>query len=208
MDPTEEKESIELELSPDRFTPELVKAIMETETARAMCRAMCRQYMETELEPMLDARGYMKREAMSIASPTMPIAEMVAPDAVPASEMFTERAKKAERDMLEKEALDLVASRRLLAARAGEFVTRRAMGQDVSALLGDYSPIARMAGTTTGATKETPPPANVTKRSADAIMAEVQTRLTTEGKYTYKEHRRVGELEIARARAAGALLEG
>lgn len=197
----EDENKVELELTPDRFTPELVEAIMSSPAARKCMRAM----MSEAFDEVATERGYMKREAMNIATPTMPINDMTAPDAAPADESFTERAKRAERELIEKEAMGLIADRKLLAIRSGEYLDRRTRGVDVSDMLADYSAVTRMAGNGGGVVKENGPKGPVQKRSANAIVTEVQDRLERERKYTAAEHLRLANAEIEAARVAGTL---
>jgi hypothetical protein len=48
--PMENEEKVEIELSPEKVTPALVEALMDTEVAREKMRKMCREMMESDLD--------------------------------------------------------------------------------------------------------------------------------------------------------------
>jgi hypothetical protein len=200
-----EEEKVEFELSPDKLTPEVVKAIMESETARAMCRAMCREYMEAELDGALESRGMMKREA--VASPTIPASEAIGDVATPAADAILSAARAKETELLRDEVLGHVTARRLLAARTGEYMTRRAAGQPIDDLLGDYTGLSRSAGAAGVGAASDKAPVTIQKRSAASIVDGVEKRLKDAKRYDYAEHLRLANEEIATARAKGELVE-
>jgi len=199
MEPTE---SVEIEVSPDALTPEVVEALFATEAARMkmreMCREMCREMMEADLEGILDARGYMKRE-LHMAAPTLP-------DLTEAADIVTQ-ARAIEEAVIAGEVKELVRSGRLLAAHVGDFVARRKVGDKVDGLLRDWSGASTMQGIAGTTPREKAPASG--RVTADNIMKAVERELIARGKgYSYAEHLRVAKARINDARSKGELVEG
>jgi len=200
--PMEPTESVEIEVSPDALTPEVVEALFATEAARMkmreMCREMCREMMEADLEGILDARGYMKRE-FHMAAPTLP-------DLTEAADIVTQ-ARAIEEAVIAGEVKELVRSGRLLAAHVGDFVARRKVGDKVDGLLRDWSGASTMQGIAGTTPREKAPASG--RVTADNIMKAVERELIARGKgYSYAEHLRVAKARINDARSKGELVEG
>lgn len=195
--PMEPTESVEIEVSPDALTPEVVEALLSTESARKKMREMCREMMEADLEGILDARGYMKRE---MAAPTLPdLTESVD---------IVAQARAIEEEVIAGEVKELVRSGRLLAAHVGDFVARRKVGDKVDGLLRDWSVASTMQGVA-GTTPREKAPAATSRLTADGIMKAVERELIARGKgYTYAEHLRIAKARINDALAKGELVEG
>jgi len=198
--PMEPTESVEIEVSPDALTPEVVEALFATESARMkmreMCREMCREMMEADLEGILDARGYMKRE---MAAPTLL-------DLTEAADIVTQ-ARAIEEAVIAGEVKELVRSGRLLAAHVGDFVARRKVGDKVDGLLRDWSGASTMQGIAGTTPREKAPASG--RVTADTIMKAVERELIARGKgYSYAEHLRVAKARINDARSKGELVEG
>jgi hypothetical protein len=198
--PMEPTESVEIEVSPDALTPEVVEALFATEAARMkmreLCREMCREMMEADLEGILDARGYMKRE---MAAPTLP-------DLTEAANIVAQ-ARAIEEEVIAGEVKELVRSGRLLAAHVGDFVARRKVGDKVDGLLRDWSGASTMQGIAGTTPREKAPASG--RVTADGIMKAVERELIARGKgYSYAEHLRVAKARINDARSKGELVEG
>lgn len=210
MEPTE---SVEIEVSPEALTPEVVEALLSTEVARKKMREMCREMLdvtatdivrkkvremvETELDPILEARGYMKRE---VAAPSLPEATE--------SVDIVAQARAIEEEVIAGEVKDLVRSGRLLAAHVGDFVARRKVGDKVDGLLRDWSAASTMQGVA-GTTPREKAPSVAGRLTADGIMKAVERELIARGKgYTYAEHLRIAKSRINDARSKGELVEG
>lgn len=192
MDETTEK--VEFELTPDKLTPAVIEAIMESETAREKVRKMCREYMESDMGPVLETMGYLKRE---MASPTDPGTETVD---------ISARAAKVETERLETEALGLVKSGKLLAMHANEYLTRSRTGKPVDDLLKDRSAASALHGVA-GTTPRETPPTDTVKRTAAEIVAETEREFLARGKFTASELAKAAEARINEARTKGALKE-
>lgn len=194
MEPTE---SVEIEVSPDVLTPEVVAALLGTEAARAKMREMCREMMESDLDGLLEARGYMKRE---VSAPSLPEATE--------SVDIVAQARAIEEEVIAGEVKELVRSGRLLAAHVGDFVARRKVGDKVDGLLRDWSVASTMQGVA-GTTPREKAPATTGRLTADGIMKAVERELIARGKgYTYAEHLRIAKARINDALAKGELVEG
>jgi hypothetical protein len=194
MEPTE---SVEIEVSPEALTPEVVAALLGTEAARAKMREMCREMMELDLDGLLEARGYMKRE---VAAPSLPEATE--------SVDIVAQARAIEEEVIAGEVKELVRSGRLLAAHVGDFVARRKVGDKVDGLLRDWSVASTMQGVA-GTTPREKAPATTGRLTADGIMKAVERELIARGKgYTYAEHLRIAKARINDALAKGELVEG
>ena len=194
MEPTE---SVEIEVSPDALTPDVVAALLGTEAARMKVREMCREMMESDLDSILEARGYMKRE---MAAPTLP-------DLTEAADIVAQ-ARAIEEEVIAGEVKELVRSGRLLAAHVGDFVSRRKVGDKVDGLLRDWSGASTMQGVA-GTTPREKAPASSGRLTADGIMKAVERELIARGKgYTYAEHLRIAKGRINEARQKGELVEG
>lgn len=194
MEPTE---SVEIEVSPEALTPEVVEALLSTEVARKKMREMCREMMELDLDPILEARGYMKRE---VAAPSLPEATE--------SVDIVAQARAIEEEVIAGEVKELVRSGRLLAAHVGDFVARRKVGDKVDGLLRDWSVASTMQGVA-GTTPREKAPATTGRLTADGIMKAVERELIARGKgYTYAEHLRIAKARINDALAKGELVEG
>lgn len=195
--PMEPTESVEIEVSPEALTPEVVAALLGTEAARAKMREMCREMMELDLDPILEARGYMKRE---VAAPSLPEATE--------SVDIVAQARAIEEEVIAGEVKELVRSGRLLAAHVGDFVARRKVGDKVDGLLRDWSVASTMQGVA-GTTPREKAPATTGRLTADGIMKAVERELIARGKgYTYAEHLRIAKARINDALAKGELVEG
>lgn len=195
--PMEPTESVEIEVSPDVLTPEVVAALLGTEAARAKMREMCREMMELDLDGLLEARGYMKRE---VAAPSLPEATE--------SVDIVAQARAIEEEVIAGEVKELVRSGRLLAAHVGDFVARRKVGDKVDGLLRDWSVASTMQGVA-GTTPREKAPATTGRLTADGIMKAVERELIARGKgYTYAEHLRIAKARINDALAKGELVEG
>lgn len=195
--PMEPTESVEIEVSPDVLTPEVVAALLGTEAARAKMREMCREMMESDLDGLLEARGYMKRE---VAAPSLPEATE--------SVDIVAQARAIEEEVIAGEVKELVRSGRLLAAHVGDFVARRKVGDKVDGLLRDWSVASTMQGVA-GTTPREKAPATTGRLTADGIMKAVERELIARGKgYTYAEHLRIAKARINDALAKGELVEG
>ena len=195
--PMEPTESVEIEVSPDVLTPEVVAALLGTEAARAKMREMCREMMELDLDGLLEARGYMKRE---VAAPSLPEATE--------SVDIVAQARAIEEEVIAGEVKELVRSGRLLAAHVGDFVARRKVGDKVDGLLRDWSVASTMQGVA-GTTPREKAPAATSRLTADGIMKAVERELIARGKgYTYAEHLRIAKARINDALAKGELVEG
>ena len=195
--PMEPTESVEIEVSPDVLTPEVVAALLGTEAARAKVREMCREMMESDLDGLLEARGYMKRE---VAAPSLPEATE--------SVDIVAQARAIEEEVIAGEVKELVRSGRLLAAHVGDFVARRKVGDKVDGLLRDWSVASTMQGVA-GTTPREKAPAATSRLTADGIMKAVERELIARGKgYTYAEHLRIAKARINDALAKGELVEG
>lgn len=192
MDETTEK--VEFELTPDKLTPAVIEAIMESETAREKVRKMCREYMESDMGPVLETMGYLKRE---MASPTESGTETVD---------ISARAAKVENERLEGEALGLVKSGKLLAMHANEYLTRSRTGKPVDDLLKDRSAASALHGVA-GTTPRETPPETVVKRTPAEIVAETEREFLARGKFTASELAKAAEARINEARTKGALKE-
>lgn len=199
--PMEPTDSVQIEVSPDVLTPEVVEALLGTETARMkvreMCREMCREMMAADLDGLLEARGYMQRE---VHAPTLPdLSEAVD---------IVAQARAIESEVIAGEVKELVRSGRLLAAHVGDFVARRKVGDKVDGLLRDWSGASTMQGVA-GTTPREKAPASAGRVTADGIMKAVERELTARGKgYTYAEHLRLAKARINDARSKGELVEG
>lgn len=195
--PMEPTESVEIEVSPEVLTPEVVAALLGTEAARAKVREMCREMMESDLDGLLEARGYMKRE---VAAPSLPEATE--------SVDIVAQARAIEEEVIAGEVKELVRSGRLLAAHVGDFVARRKVGDKVDGLLRDWSVASTMQGVA-GTTPREKAPAATSRLTADGIMKAVERELIARGKgYTYAEHLRIAKARINDALAKGELVEG
>lgn len=195
--PMEPTESVEIEVSPEALTPEVVEALLSTEVARKKMREMCREMMELDLDPILEARGYMKRE---VAAPSLPEATE--------SVDIVAQARAIEEEVIAGEVKELVRSGRLLAAHVGDFVARRKVGDKVDGLLRDWSVASTMQGVA-GTTPREKAPATTGRLTADGIMKAVERELIARGKgYTYAEHLRIAKARINDALAKGELVEG
>ena len=195
--PMEPTESVEIEVSPEVLTPEVVAALLGTEAARAKMREMCREMMELDLDGLLEARGYMKRE---VAAPSLPEATE--------SVDIVAQARAIEEEVIAGEVKELVRSGRLLAAHVGDFVARRKVGDKVDGLLRDWSVASTMQGVA-GTTPREKAPAATSRLTADGIMKAVERELIARGKgYTYAEHLRIAKARINDALAKGELVEG
>lgn len=195
--PMEPTESVEIEVSPEVLTPDVVAALLGTEAARAKMREMCREMMESDLDGLLEARGYMKRE---VAAPSLPEATE--------SVDIVAQARAIEEEVIAGEVKDLVRSGRLLAAHVGDFVARRKVGDKVDGLLRDWSVASTMQGVA-GTTPREKAPATTGRLTADGIMKAVERELIARGKgYTYAEHLRIAKARINDALAKGELVEG
>lgn len=195
--PMEPTESVEIEVSPEALTPDVVEALLSTEVARKKMREMCREMMELDLDPILEARGYMKRE---VAAPSLPEATE--------SVDIVAQARAIEEEVIAGEVKELVRSGRLLAAHVGDFVARRKVGDKVDGLLRDWSVASTMQGVA-GTTPREKAPATTGRLTADGIMKAVERELIARGKgYTYAEHLRIAKARINDALAKGELVEG
>ena len=195
--PMEPTESVEIEVSPDVLTPDVVEALFASEAARMKVREMCREMMESDLDGLLEARGYMKRE---MAAPTLP-------DLTEAADIVAQ-ARAIEEEVIAGEVKELVRSGRLLAAHVGDFVARRKVGDKVDGLLRDWSGASTMQGVA-GTTPREKAPASAGRVTADGIMKAVERELVARGKgYTYAEHLRIAKGRINDARSKGELVEG
>ena len=195
--PMEPTESVEIEVSPDALTPDVVEALFASEAARMKVREMCREMMESDLDSILEARGYMKRE---MAAPTLP-------DLTEAADIVAQ-ARAIEEEVIAGEVKELVRSGRLLAAHVGDFVARRKVGDKVDGLLRDWSGASTMQGVA-GTTPREKAPASAGRLTADGIMKAVERELVARGKgYTYAEHLRIAKGRINDARSKGELVEG
>ena len=197
--PMENEEKVEIELSPEKVTPALVEALMDTEVAREKMRKMCREMMESDLDGLLEARGYMKRE---MAGPTLPEALS---EAVNDSVDIVAQARAIEESVIGNEVKELVRSGRLLAGHVPDYVARRKVGDKVETLLRDWSLASVMQGVTGSTPREKV--ANPRLTEAD-IMATVEKELVSRGKaYSYAEHLKLAKSRIADAREKGLISE-
>lgn len=174
MDPIEtETASVEAELDPAKLTPEVLDAIVARVIASPTMRAMCREVMAENFDPLATERGYMKRE--------VPAAETaVVETAAAAADDIMTRAKLLETVSLEAEALQLVKERRLLAANVPAFMRERQAGNDPSSLIGDYTAIGKLTGMPGSVSREAAPASKVNtvkesdlrQQAVDAIVRE------------------------------------
>ena len=195
--PMEPTESVEIEVSPEALTPEVIEALFASDAARAKMRECMREMVEADLEGILEARGYMKRE---VAAPSLPEATE--------SVDIVAQARAIEEEVIAGEVKELVRSGRLLAAHVGDFVARRKVGDKVDGLLRDWSAASTMQGVA-GTTPREKAPATAARLTADGIMKAVERELIARGKgYTYAEHLRIAKARINDARSKGELVEG
>jgi len=192
-----EDEKIEIELPTGTAVPEsLIEAIMTSETARKKVREMCREMIESDLDSLLESRGYMKRE---MAAPTLP-------EAVSEAEDLVAQARAIEEQVIGDEVKELVRSKRLLSAHVSDFVARRKTGSPVDGLLRDWSVASTMQGVSGSIPRESAPTS--ARVTPDAIMAQVEKELIARGKgYSYAEHLKIAKTRINEARQKGSLLE-
>lgn len=195
--PMEPTETVEIEVSPAALTPEVVEALLSTEVARKKMRECMREMVEADLDGLLEARGYMKRE---VAAPSLPEATE--------SVDIVAQARAIEEEVIAGEVKELVRSGRLLAAHVGDFVARRKVGDKVDGLLRDWSVASTMQGVA-GTTPREKAPSTTPRLTADGIMKAVERELIARGKgYTYAEHLRIAKARINDALAKGELVEG
>ena len=191
-----EEDKIEIELPTDVVPEKLIEAIMTSETARMKMREMCREMIESDLDSLLESRGYMKRE---MAVPTLP--EVVAD-----SEDLVAQARAIEEQVIGDEVKELVRSKKLLSAHVSDFVARRKTGSPVDGLLRDWSSASTMQGVTGSIPRESAPTS--ARVTPDAIMTQVEKELIARGKgYSYAEHLKIAKTRINEARQKGSLLE-
>jgi len=191
-----EEDKIEIELPTDVVPEKLIEAIMTSETARKKVREMCREMIESDLDSLLESRGYMKRE---MAVPTLP--EVVAD-----SEDLVAQARAIEEQVIGDEVKELVRSKKLLSAHVSDFVARRKTGSPVDGLLRDWSSASTMQGVTGSIPRESAPTS--ARMTPDAIMMQVEKELIARGKgYSYAEHLKIAKTRINEARQKGSLLE-
>ena len=191
-----EEDKIEIELPTDVVPEKLIEAIMTSESARMKMREMCREMMESDLDSILESRGYMKRE---MAVPTLP--EVVAD-----SEDLVAQARAIEEQVIGDEVKELVRSKKLLSAHVSDFVARRKTGSPVDGLLRDWSSASTMQGVTGSIPRESAPTS--ARVTPDAIMTQVEKELIARGKgYSYAEHLKIAKTRINEARQKGSLLE-
>lgn len=192
-----EDEKIEIELPTGTAVPEsLIEAIMTSETARKKVREMCREMIESDLDSLLESRGYVKRE---MAAPTLP-------EAVSEAEDLVAQARAIEEQVIGDEVKELVRSKRLLSAHVSDFVARRKTGSPVDGLLRDWSVASTMQGVSGSIPRESAPTS--ARVTPDAIMAQVEKELIARGKgYSYAEHLKIAKTRINEARQKGSLLE-
>jgi hypothetical protein len=207
-----EEDKIEIELPAGVIPEKLVEAIMTSEAARMKMREMCREMIdetatevvrkkvreivESDLDSLLESRGYMKRE---MAVPTLP-------DVVSDAEDLVSQARAIEEQVIGDEVKELVRSKKLLSAHVSDFVTRRKTGAPVDGLLRDWSSASTMQGVIGSSPRES---ASTSARvTPDAIMSQVEKELIARGKgYSYAEHLKIAKTRINEARQKGALLE-
>jgi hypothetical protein len=195
----ENEEKVEIELSPEKVTPALVEALMDTEVAREKMRKMCREMMESDLDTMLESRGYMKREMASVTLP-----EAIS-EALPESVDIVAQARAIEESVIGDEVKELVRSGRLLAGHVSDYVARRKVGDKVETLLRDWSLASVMQGVTGSTPREK---GNVNTLTEADIMATVERELISRGKgYSYAEHLKIAKSRIADARQKGLISE-
>jgi hypothetical protein len=191
-----EEDKIEIELPTDVVPEKLIEAIMTSETARKKVREMCREMIESDLDSLLESRGYMKRE---MAVPTLP-------DVVADSEDLVAQARAIEEQVIGDEVKELVRSKKLLSAHVSDFVARRKTGSPVDGLLRDWSSASTMQGVTGSIPRESAPTS--ARMTPDAIMSQVEKELIARGKgYSYAEHLKIAKTRINEARQKGSLLE-
>jgi len=190
----EGNETVEFSLTPDKLTPEILTAIMDSPIAQQKMREM----MEPALDEMLMKRGY-KRES--------PAAEpMNAPAATPTiDETIEQSARAAEDAMLAEEVDAAVRGRKLLSKDATAYIKARRAGENGAQFLKDFSAVGEMAGH--AANPNPDKNTNIKKRSAVQIMADLERELHDAGKYNYVEHVKLGKTRIAEARTKGLLEE-
>jgi len=197
--PMENEEKVEIELSPEKVTPELVEALLSTEVAREKMRKMCREMLESDLDTMLESRGYMKREMASVTLP-----EAVS-EALPESVDIVAQARAIEESVIAEEVKDLVRSGKLLAGHVSDYVARRKVGEKVDTLIRDWSLASVMQGVTGSVPREK---GNANTLSEADIMATVERELIARGKgYSYAEHLKIAKSRIADARQKGLISE-
>lgn len=208
-----EDEKIEIELPTGTAVPEsLIEAIMTSDLAHKKMRAMCREMIdetatevvrkkvremvESDLDSLLESRGYIKRE---MAAPTLP-------EAVSEAEDLVAQARAIEEQVIGDEVKELVRSKRLLSAHVSDFVARRKTGSPVDGLLRDWSVASTMQGVSGSIPRESAPTS--ARVTPDAIMAQVEKELIARGKgYSYAEHLKIAKTRINEARQKGSLLE-
>lgn len=209
---TMQDDKVEIEL-PSGVTEELVEAIMTSQSARMKMREMCREMVdetateivrkkvreivESDLDAILESRGYMKRE---MTSPSLT-------DLVADSGDLVSQARAIEEQVIGDEVKELVRSKRLLSAHVSDFVARRKTGSPVDGLLRDWSVASTMQGVSGSIPRESAP--SSARVTPEAIMAQVEKELTVRNKgYSYVEHLKIAKTRINDARLKGTLLEG
>jgi hypothetical protein len=174
------------------MTPEQLKALLSETLQEAMGPLIQRL-------DALDAR--MKDYESRASAPADPPAE---PAPAPAADPVLDLEARAKREFLESvagEFHELVKSRRALPHVAGEFVARRLKGEDVAALLGDYSAIDATAGRATAPADKSPAgPAKVTPD-------DIEARARREFPHDIRSRNARFDALLSEARAAGTLQE-
>ena len=194
----QEEDKIEIELPTGTAVPSdaLIEAIMSSDLTHKKVREMCREMIESDLDSLLESRGYMKRE---MAAPTLP-------EAVSEAEDLVAQARAIEEQVIGDEVKELVRSKRLLSAHVSDFVARRKTGSPVDGLLRDWSVASTMQGISGSIPRESAPTS--ARVTPDAIMAQVEKELIARGKgYSYAEHLKIAKTRINEARQKGSLLE-
>lgn len=194
----QEEDKIEIELPTGTAVPSdaLIEAIMSSDLTHKKVREMCREMIESDLDSLLESRGYMKRE---MAAPTLP-------EAVSEAEDLVAQARAIEEQVIGDEVKELVRSKRLLSAHVSDFVARRKTGSPVDGLLRDWSVASTMQGVSGSIPRESAPTS--ARVTPDAIMAQVEKELIARGKgYSYAEHLKIAKTRINEARQKGSLLE-
>lgn len=194
----QEEDKIEIELPTGTAVPSdaLIEAIMSSDLTHKKVREMCREMIESDLDSLLESRGYMKRE---MATPTLP-------EAVSEAEDLVAQARAIEEQVIGDEVKELVRSKRLLSAHVSDFVARRKTGSPVDGLLRDWSVASTMQGVSGSIPRESAPTS--ARVTPDAIMAQVEKELIARGKgYSYAEHLKIAKTRINEARQKGSLLE-
>jgi len=194
----ESEEKVEIEVSPDKITPEFVEQLVSNEKMREKMRECLREMLSEDLDSMLESRGYMKRE---VAAPTLPD---VAQDTVESTTDIVAQARAIEEQVIGTEVKELVRNGKLLANHAAEYLSRRKSGKNIDDLIRDWNSLSVMQGVT----GQVPREKKINKITENDIMKQVENELISRGKgYSYSEHLKIAKSRIAEARAKGEISE-